>query len=84
MTNKSGEEIFLNIDGEWEKAKTDSPEWVKYYADKKAFDERMAAEKPHWKNFDSAEKYAWAVLKWRESKALDAPNLPNYFKATND
>lgn len=78
------ENIYLDINGTWQVAKTDSPEWQKYYADKAAFDKRMEAEKPNPKNFKSVEKYAWAVLKWREAKALDAPNRPNYFRAEND
>lgn len=77
-------EIYLDINGNWKKADTSSPEWEKYYAAKKAFDERMTAEKPHPKNFKSVDEYAWAVLKWRETKALDAPNHPGYYRANND
>lgn len=82
MTN--AKEVFLNIDGEWEKADTSSPEWERYYADLKAHKEFMKLRQPRVLDFQTLADYQNAYSRWQFDSAMSAPNKPGYYRANND
>lgn len=56
---------------------TSLPEWQKYYADLKAFKERMKERMPDVED-------SKAFSEWRMSLSMDTPNKPGYYRANND
>lgn len=73
---------------------TSLPHWQKYYADLKAFEERMYAKEPKKETFgfsngmwpDEACERAFdkAYSAWDMALSCDAPNKPGYYRANND
>lgn len=53
-------------------------QWAQYEKEKKAFDERMEREKPHFLAPRSKHD------EWEMARSCDAPNKPGYYRANND
>lgn len=70
------------MERKWESA--DSPQWIKYYAEKAAHDARMQAKKPYPGSFETTQEYDRAYNEWLFEWSMDEPNKPGYTRANND
>lgn len=77
-------EIYLDINGTWQKAKTESPEWQRYYADLAKHNSYYDGRKPKRENFASDAEWLTAFNEWSMDEAMSAPNKPGYYRANND
>lgn len=59
------------------------PEWVQYYAEAKAWEEKMQREKPNEKDFADHNAYLKAHNEWGMRYSCNAPNKPGYLYANN-
>lgn len=62
---------------------TTQEQWDRYYADMKAWNEKVIDSQPHIRDFETDEEFEKALNEWQKLK-MDEPNKPGYYRANND